>query len=41
MGAEIGENLNWSSCKGKKVKCTLVQALRLCRGGAVHRGVEV
>ena len=38
MGAEIGENLNWSSYKGKKVKCTLVKALRLCTGGTVHRG---
>jgi len=38
MGAEIGENLNWSSCKGKKVKCTLVKALRLCTSGTVHRG---
>ena len=24
--------------KGKKVKCTLVQALRLCTGRTTHRG---
>ena len=38
MGAQTGENLNWSSRKGKKVKCTVVQALRLCAGRTVHRG---
>ena len=27
----------WRHCK-KKVKCTLVQALRLCTGRTVHRG---
>jgi len=25
-------------CKGKKVKCTLVQALRICTGRTAHRG---
>ena len=30
---------NLTSCKGKvKVKCTLVQALRLCTGRTAHRG---
>jgi hypothetical protein len=27
--------------KVKKVKCTLVQALRLCTGRTAHRGAEV
>ena len=27
--------------RGKKVKCTLVQALRLCRGRKAHRGSKV
>jgi hypothetical protein len=31
MGKREGE-------KGKKVKCTLVQALRLCTGRTAHRG---
>ena len=31
--------LTWEIlCKGKKVKCTLVQALRLCTGRTAHRG---
>ena len=25
-------------CIGKKVKCTLVEALRLCTGRTAHRG---
>jgi len=28
----------WDPIKGKKVKCTLVQALRLCTGRTAHRG---
>ena len=27
-----------TGCKGKKVKCTLIQALRLCTGRTTHRG---
>ena len=26
------------ACKGKKLKCTLVQELRLCAGRMAHRG---
>jgi len=28
----------WLLVKGKKVKCTLVQVLRLCTGRTAHRG---
>jgi len=30
--------LRWGIYKVKKVKCTLVQALRLCTGHTAHRG---
>jgi hypothetical protein len=34
------ENEVWEGIKKGKVKCTLVQTLRLCTGRMAHRGVE-
>ena len=34
-------SLTFSDEAKKKVKCTLVQALRLCTSRTVHKGVEV
>ena len=34
----LREVASYSTTEGKKKKCTLVQALRLCTGGTAHRG---
>ena len=36
MGAACPSLRN--ACKGKKVKCTIIQALRFCTGRTAHRG---